>query len=209
MKILAVKQTDPAVSMRGRKHMTDKKHKAKTQDKSSELEEFHDEQPEAATPVVSLEEFELLKKQLEDTQASAAEYLDGWQRSQAEFSNYKKRLEREQAGTTQLMRGAIIARFLPVLDDLQRALSNRPTDEASQSWVSGIELIQRKLQAILDAEGVIRIEAEGKMFDPNLHEAISNEPSEDHESGQIIAVVQQGYILGERVIRHAVVRVAQ
>ena len=107
-----------------------------------------------------------------------AEYLDGWQRSQAEFSNYKKRLEREQLGTAQLMRGAIISRFLPVMDDLQRALSNRPADEASQSWVSGIELIQRKLQAILDAEGVTRIEAEGKMFDPNFHEAISQEPSE-------------------------------
>jgi molecular chaperone GrpE len=192
--------------------MTDKKHKSKSEEKHSEVVEI----PEAETasagpsaPVVSFEEFELLKKQLEDTQTSAAEYLDGWQRSQAEFSNYKKRLEREQLGTTQLMRGAIISRFLPVLDDLQRALSNRPGDEANQSWVSGIELIERKLQAILDAEGVTRIEAEGKIFDPNLHEAISHEPSKDHESGQIIAVVQQGYMLGERVIRHAMVRVAQ
>jgi molecular chaperone GrpE len=95
------------------------------------------------------------------------------------------------------------------MDDLQRALSNRPADEPSQSWVGGIELIQRKLQGILDAEGVTHIEAEGKMFDPNLHEAISHEPSEAHESGQIIEVVQQGYMLGERVIRHSMVRVAQ
>jgi molecular chaperone GrpE len=179
--------------------MTDKKHKTKTEEKH----------PEAATPVVPLEEFEALAKQLEEAQVKSAEYLDGWQRSQAEFSNYKKRLEREQLGTAQLMRGAIISRFLPVMDDLQRALSNRPADEASQSWVGGIELIQRKLQGILDAEGVTRIEAEGKMFDPNLHEAISHEPSEAHESGQIIDVVQQGYMLGERVIRHAMVRVAQ
>ena len=192
--------------------MTDKKHKAKSEEKHIEVAG----QPEAANasgetgiPVVSLDEFEILRKQLEETQAKAAEYLDGWQRSQAEFSNYKKRLEREQLGTTQLMRGAIISRFLPVMDDLLRALSNRPADEASQSWIGGIELIQRKLQAILDAEGVTRIESEDKMFDPNLHEAISNEPSEDHESGQIIAVVQQGYMLGERVIRHSMVRVAQ
>jgi molecular chaperone GrpE len=187
--------------------MTDKKHKVKTEEKH--LEVVENPEAEAETPVVSLDEFEALKKQLEETQASAAEYLDGWQRSQAEFSNYKKRLEREQLGTAQLMRGAIISRFLPVMDDLQRALENRPAEELGQSWVSGIELIYRKLQAILDAEGVTRIEAEGKMFDPNLHEAISNEPSEGHESGQIIAVVQQGYMLGERVIRHAMVRVAQ
>jgi molecular chaperone GrpE len=183
--------------------MTDKKHKVKTEEKHLEVVE----NPEAEAE--TLDEFEALKKQLEETQASAAEYLDGWQRSQAEFSNYKKRLEREQLGTAQLMRGAIISRFLPVMDDLQRALENRPAEELGQSWVSGIELIYRKLQAILDVEGVTRIEAEGKMFDPNLHEAISNEPSEGHESGQIIAVVQQGYMLGERVIRHAMVRVAQ
>jgi molecular chaperone GrpE len=186
--------------------MTDKKHKAKAEEKHTETEG----QPEAeAVPVVSLEEFEALAKQLEEAQVKGAEYLDGWQRSQAEFSNYKKRLEREQLGTAQLMRGAIISRFLPVMDDLQRALSNRPADEASQPWVGGIELIQRKMQAILDAEGVTRIEAEGKMFDPNLHEAISHEPSDAHESGQIIDVVQQGYMLGERVIRHSMVRVAQ
>jgi molecular chaperone GrpE len=187
--------------------MTDKKHKAKTEEKH--LEVVENPEAEAEIPAVSIEELEAVKKQLEETQASAAEYLDGWQRSQAEFSNYKKRLEREQISTAQLMRGAIISRFLPVMDDLQRALSNRPTDESSQSWVGGIELIQRKLQAILDAEGVTRIEAEGKQFDPNFHEAISHEPSESHESGQIIEVVQQGYMLGERVIRHAMVRVAQ
>jgi molecular chaperone GrpE len=186
--------------------MTDKKHKAKAEEKHTETEG----QPEAeAVPVVAFEEFEALAKQLEEAQVKGAEYLDGWQRSQAEFSNYKKRLEREQLGTAQLMRGAIISRFLPVMDDLQRALSNRPADEASQPWVGGIELIQRKMQAILDAEGVTRIEAEGKMFDPNLHEAISHEPSDAHASGQIIDVVQQGYMLGERVIRHSMVRVAQ
>jgi molecular chaperone GrpE len=192
--------------------MSDKKHKVKAEEKSmgtGEQPEAEAIPAEAAIPVVSLEEFEVLKKQLDETQAAAAEYLDGWQRSQAEFSNYKKRLEREQLATAQLMRGAIISRFLPVMDDLQRALSNRPTEDANQSWVSGIELIQRKLQAILDAEGVTSIDAEGKMFDPNFHEAISQEPSESHESGQIIAVVQKGYMLGERVIRHAMVRVAQ
>jgi molecular chaperone GrpE len=75
--------------------------------------------------------------------------------------------------------------------------------------VDGIELIYRKLQSILEAEGLKRIQAEGQMFDPNFHEAILQEPSEEHESGQIIAVVQNGYMLGERVIRPAQVRVAK
>ena len=105
------------------------------------------------------------------------------------------------------MRSAVSSKhYLPILDDLERALATRPADLA---WVDGIELIYRKLKSILEAEGLKRIEAEGQMFDPNFHEAISQEPSEDHESGQIIAVVQNGYMLGERVIRPAMVRVAQ
>ncbi len=85
-------------------------------------------------------------------------------------------------------------------------LSARPADLV---WVDGIELIYRKLKSILEAEGLKRIEAEGQMFDPNFHEAIIQEPSEGHESGQVIAVVQNGYTLGERVIRPAQVRVAE
>ena len=93
-----------------------------------------------------------------------------------------------------------------ILDDLERALQNRPADE---SWANGIELIVRKFQSALDGEGVKRIEAEGAEFDPNFHEAISHEPNEEVESGHVIAVVQNGYMLGERVIRPALVRVAQ
>jgi molecular chaperone GrpE len=74
--------------------------------------------------------------------------------------------------------------------------------------VGGIELVYRKLLGILEAEGLKRIEAQGKAFDPNLHEAISHEHNEDFQSGQVIEVVQQGYMLGDRVIRHAMVRVA-
>ena len=91
-------------------------------------------------------------------------------------------------------------------DDLERAMQNRPADDA---WANGIELITRKLQNILNSEGLKRIEAEGMPFDPNFHEAISHEHNEDFESGQVIAVVQNGYMLGERVIRPALVRVAQ
>lgn len=147
-----------------------------------------------------------LKEQLAAAQAQAAEYLDGWQRTQAEFSNYKKRLEREQSAMSDMMRAQNIKKFLPVVDDLERALANRPTE--AEAWVNGIELIYRKLTSILESEGVTRIEAVGQPFDPNLHEAIAQEPSDTVESGHVTAVVQAGYMLGDRVIRHALVRVA-
>ncbi len=164
---------------------------------------------EAVSPAVPLEEHEAVKKQLEESQAKVSEYLDGWQRTQAEFSNYKKRIERDQSLTQQMIRAEVVKRYLPVLDDIERALQNRPADPTAAEWANGVELIYRKLKSILETEGVKRIEAEGQMFDPNFHEAIAQEPSDDHESGQVISVIQHGYMLGDRVIRHALVRVAQ
>jgi molecular chaperone GrpE len=147
-----------------------------------------------------------LESQLAEARAQAAEYKDGWQRSVAEFQNYRRRVEADKAETYQTAVGSIIKRYLPVLDDLERALGTRPADLA---WADGVELICRKLQSILEAEGLKRIEAEGQKFDPNFHEAIAQEPTEGVESGTVIGIVRNGYMLGERVIRPAIVRVAQ
>jgi molecular chaperone GrpE len=151
-------------------------------------------------------EVDALKSQLEAAETKLAETVDGWQRAQAEFQNYKKRVERDSEMMRVNMKGDIVKKILPMLDDLERAMQNRPADEP---WTNGIELIVRKFQTVLDSEGVKRIEAEGVEFNPNFHEAISNEPSEEVESGYVIAVVQNGYMLGERVIRPVLVRVAQ
>ena len=150
-----------------------------------------------------------LEQELAEARARAEEYLDGWQRSRAEFANYKKRVEREQAQAYQTAAGNIIKRYLNVLDDMERALKNRPQEGDGAGWADGIELIYRKLSSILESEGIKTIEAEGQFFDPNLHEAISSEESDHHESGQIIEVVQQGYLIGDRILRPAVVRVAR
>jgi molecular chaperone GrpE len=147
-----------------------------------------------------------LEKQLVEALTQAAEYKDGWQRSVADFQNYRRRVEAEKSETYQNAVGSVIKRYLPILDDLERALASRPAD---LTWVDGIELIYRKLKTILEAEGLKRIEAEGQMFDPNFHEAILQESCEGFESGQVISVVQNGYTLGDRVIRPAQVRVAQ
>jgi molecular chaperone GrpE len=141
-------------------------------------------------------------------QTKANEYLDGWQRSRAEFANYKKRVEREQAQMYQNSAASVIKRFLEIVDDLERALNNRPQEGDGAAWAAGVDLIARKLAAMLEAEGVTAIEAEGQFFDPTLHEAITREENSGLESGQIIAVIKQGYRLGERVIRPAQVRVA-
>ncbi len=151
-------------------------------------------------------EIEALKSQLAELKTKAAESQDGWQRSLADFQNYKKRVDRDNEMLRVSMRGDLIKKALPVLDDLERAMQNRPADN---SWANGIDLIIRKFQNILDSEGVKRIEAKGAAFDPAFHEAISHEPSIEVASGHVIDVVQNGYMIGERVIRPALVRVAQ
>jgi molecular chaperone GrpE len=160
---------------------------------------------EEATPTSE----EALRAELSEWQNKATEYLDGWQRARADFVNYKKRMEREQALAHQNASAMVIKRFLDVLDDLERALKNRPAQGDGASWAEGIDLIYRKLNNILETSGVLPIEAAGKQFDPTEHEAISHEPVEGYESGQVIEVIKQGYKIEERVLRPALVRVAK
>lgn len=154
-------------------------------------------------------ENESLQQELEEQRKKSAEFSDGWQRERAEFNNYKKRVERDQVLQRQATTGTVIKKYLVVLDDMERALKARPQDAAATTWADGIELIYRKLQGILESEGVSRIPAEKESFDPTRHEAITHEDSPDHESNAIIEVVQQGYIIGEKVLRPALVRVAK
>jgi molecular chaperone GrpE len=154
------------------------------------------------------EKLELVKAALEASEAKAAEYLDGWQRAKAEFTNYRKRQERERELARFETVGRVAKRYLPIVDDMERALKERPMDGNEAAWSEGMELIYRKLMNILEAEGVTLIEAEGETFDPNLHEAVAQTESNEHESGQVIEVLQTGYKMGDRVLRPAIVRIA-
>lgn len=166
--------------------------------------------PEApAAEITPAERIETLEKDLAQAQAQAAEYLDGWQRERAEFLNYKKRVERDVDSTRAVVGASILTRYLAILDDIERALKDRPGVPEIQPWIEGIVLIQRKLQAILDAEGVEVIPAEGQMFDPTIHEAVTFEPGDGFREGQVIEVLQKGYRIGERILRPAMVRVAR
>jgi molecular chaperone GrpE len=191
--------------------MTEKrKHKHEEEPEMENVEVVAESTPEETVEIEKDDqltaEIESLTSQLREAEQKAAEYKNGWARAQADFQNYKKRLERDNELTYISMKGDIIKKILPALDDLERALQNRPADNG---WADGIELIARKLQNVLESEGIKRIEAEGAEFDPNFHEAISHEPADGIKSGFVIGVVQNGYMLGERVIRPALVRVAQ
>jgi len=150
-----------------------------------------------------------VQEQLEKAEAQAAEYLNGWQRTQAEFSNYKKRQETERAQMRMRASADVLRKLLPVADDFERALSTLPIEFNKLTWSEGILLIKYKLDAILVSEGVEPIETGGQAFDPRYHEAVTHEEAAGYEEGHIIGEVQKGYTLGERVLRPALVRVAK
>jgi molecular chaperone GrpE len=190
--------------------MAKKKHIEQPEDEIIEAEviETPAETGEATPDLAALEEIVMLQKELAETQDKANQYLDGWQRSRAEFANYKKRVEREQAETYQRAAGNVIKRYLDVVDDLDLALRNSPADGDGAQWASGIQLIYRKLISILESEGVAQMQTAGAAFDPNFHEAIAMEPSDQVPSGHVCEVLKQGYLLGEKVLRPALVKVA-
>lgn len=155
------------------------------------------------------EKIQNLENQLAEGAAKTAEYFDGWQRERADFLNYKKRIDQNQILSQQNSLANITRKYLQVMDDLERALKAKPTSGEGAVWAEGIELIYKKIQGILESDGVKEIDADGQMFDPNFHEALTHEDSPAHESGQIIEVIQKGYLIGDRVIRPSLVRVAR
>ena len=186
---------------------------APLENESAPLAEEQDSRDEGLEAIeddsIPLEEkLDLIKAALEASEAKASEYLDGWQRTQAEFANYKKRIHRDRELFNQEAVGKVVRNYLPVLDDLERALKDRPQGGDSAAWANGIELISRKMVTLLENDGVVPIDVIGEMFDPNLHEAIAQVPVGDYESGQIIEIVQTGYRIGERILRPARVVIA-
>ena len=154
-----------------------------------------------------LERLEEATRELEQAKARAEEATYNWQRSAADFANYKRRTEEERSVVTQMGTAVVIGKLLSVLDDFDRALASVPSD-AHESWVEGIRLVERKLRGVLESEGVAPIEAVGRPFDPNLHEAVVHEPTADHPDNLVIEELQRGYLLNDRVLRPSLVKVA-
>lgn len=156
-----------------------------------------------------VKQLENLKRQLDGEKAKSEDYLRRWQRAQADFVNFKRRMEQERAELLRYANASLVSKLLPILDDFERAEASLPGTLRHLSWIEGIFLIRLRLQAILQQEGLSRIEALGKDFDPVDHEAVIVEPDVDPGRGQVVEELQTGYRLGDRTIRPTLVKVGR
>jgi molecular chaperone GrpE len=173
-----------------------------------ETETILEQEGEVAVEGEEVDPLEAVRKELEEARAKENEYLDGWQRARAELANARKRFQRDQQQAYTNAKADVLIRLLPIIDDFERALETLPKDLSSHGWVEGIKLIQCKAQALLQQEGVTHIDAVGEEFDPFRHQAVTHEPSDEVPEGHVIAEMQRGYSLGDRVLRPCMVRVS-
>ncbi len=157
---------------------------------------------EVEPEVTEVEDIEALKQALAGEKAKAEANLANWQRAQADFINYKRRSEQEKEEIGKFANATLMFSLLPILDDLERAFASIPDHLAKLSWVDGIRLIERKLRATLESQGLSQVKALGEPFDPNLHEAVMHGKG---KQGMVIEELQKGYQLHDRVIRPAMV----
>jgi molecular chaperone GrpE len=153
------------------------------------------------------------RAELKRVEAENAELKNSLARRQADFENYRKRVERERSETYNRVVADIAAKLLPVSDNLKRALETEASVEASESdefrhFLSGVDLIWKQLNGVLDAYGVKPIVAVGEQFDPHLHEAVVTEPTDEYEPDTVIQEIRSGYRLGDKLIRPALVKVS-
>ncbi|HZQ09450.1 MAG TPA: nucleotide exchange factor GrpE [Anaerolineae bacterium] len=150
-----------------------------------------------------------LEAQLDEEKKKADEYLDNWRRTAAEFQNFKRRAEKDKADYGQYANQRLLKRVLDVLDSFDAGFKAVPDEYAKEPWVEGMRAVERQLLQILEGEGVTPIDAAGKEFDPNFHEAMLYEPSPGSSEGQILDELQRGYMLHDRVLRPSRVKVAK
>ena len=146
-----------------------------------------------------------LKKQIEAQKVQIEETEDRLKRVAAEFDNYKKRSSKEKDGLYNSLVGDIVSNFLPIIDNLEKAVEVETKDE---EYRKGIELVLKQFKDVLTARGVTEIEAVGKTFDPEVHEAVSSVQDETKGEKEIVQEYRKGYMIGNRVIRHSMVIVA-
>ncbi len=137
------------------------------------------------------------------------DYYDRFLRKAAELENYRKRVERERRELADLAAVDLLTDLLPIVDDLERALAADAGPDAVDAYRKGVELIHKHMLELLGRRGVTPIEAVGKPFDPRYHQAVLHEPSATHRDGEVIAELRRGYMLGSRLLRPALVKVAK
>ena len=161
-----------------------------------------------ASPAGLAAQVDELRAQLEQAERETNEMRTNWQRSAADFSNFRRRTEQDRLATLGLANEALLSKLLAIVDDFDRAIANMPPELAQHSWSEGVAAIDRKLRQLLESEGLTPIEAEGRPFDPHEHEAVVREETSAVPEGTITAELQRGYRIRDRVLRPAMVAVA-
>lgn len=156
------------------------------------------------------DDLETLRGELAEIEQKADEYLRLAQRTQADFINYRRRMDEERVQQARDAGLSFLQRLFPILDDFERARANATPAELGSTWGQGIQLVERNLRGLLSADGVEPIEVEqGAQFDPRQHEAVGSVPSADAPEGHVLAVTRQGYRKGDRILRPSQVVVAR
>ena len=175
-------------------------HRTRAQERADEID---------ISPTKLLAQIDELKRQLEDSDAQANEYLAGLQRERAEFQNFRRRTADERERDAGLAADGLLRKVVALADDFDRAIETRPASHATDPWADGIAAIDRKLRLLLESEGVNTIAvAPGAPFDPALHDAIVTVPDSGQPEGTIVTELQRGYRIRDRVLRPALVAVA-
>jgi molecular chaperone GrpE len=164
--------------------------------------------PAVESPAAEASEAPAAGRDLDALQRERDDLYDRLLRKTAEFDNYRRRVERERREQADQAVVDLLQEVLLVVDDFDRALTVESGDDAS-AYRKGVGLIHAKLQDLLRKRGVKPIEAIGKDFDPNVHQAVSHESSPDHREGEVIGEMRRGYMLGDRLLRPAMVKVAK
>ena len=176
----------------------------------NEVENTEEQPSEEQQPEEPLSEVDQLKLQLAEAETKNAELQDKYLRQAAEFDNYRKRTIKEKADLIKSAAERLMVAELPVVDDMDRALENMEKGADAEACIEGFKLIVQKFKNILTQQGLEKIETDGQDFDTDYHEAIALIPAPTKElKGKILDCVQQGYKLGDKVIRHAKVAVGQ
>lgn len=186
--------------VRWRSRVTETQSKANAKANGAESQDQHDQRVDDGIE----EQVETVESELETLRAERDEYLDQLRRTMAEFANFKRRTDQERALVRQVANRDLLLQIIDVQDDFDRALGAIPEDQRENSWVAGVTMIERKLNALLERAGVTQMDALGKPFDPSLHEAVANDPGSSGE--QVVEVFRTGYKTGDQELRAAMVK---
>ena len=186
-----------------------KKHYHKEKELQETEQKNRQEISSQETAAVDIEsEIEKLKAELEEERMKTAAEREQHLRALADFANYRRRHEEEQARIVQFATQNLIVKILPVIDNFERALESAEQNHSFESLVEGVRLTIKQLRDILDQEGVKQIESVGQQFDPSVHEAVMRLETEEYPENTVVEELQSGYTYGDRVIRPALVKVA-